>query len=48
MILQINEFHVDICEGAECLIYTEKSLKTFKDGMKQRKSEPKIKYYFNK
>ena len=23
MILQINEFHVDICEGAEFLIYTE-------------------------
>jgi len=44
--LCIDQFQIEIFNGIECLVYKEKSSKTYKGGMEQRKLSPKVKRYF--
>ena len=44
--LCIDHFEIEIFNGIECLVYKEKSTKTYKGGMEQRKLSPKVKRYF--
>lgn len=44
--LTMDQFSVEMVNDSECLVYREKSNKTYQGGLKQRKLNPKMKTYF--